>query len=75
MTMSRPAVERIEDLSTYRRAYVTPAQLADYVQVSRRMIYKHIEKGALKARRIGNVVRIKRRDALVYAEGSDSVKN
>lgn len=39
------------------------------------MIYKHIEKGALKARRIGNVVRIKRRDALVYAEGSDSVKN
>lgn len=64
--MGRPAVEPIGDLRTYRKKFVTPAQLADYALVERQTIYLHIKKGALKATRIGGVVRIRKADALIY---------
>ena len=63
----RPSTSPITDLRTYTRRFVTPIQLADYVGVTRRTIYNHIDKGALKIRKIGGVIRIPRESALEYA--------
>ena len=54
-------------VSTYRKKYVTPAQLAAYVAITRRTIYHHIDKGALRVVHIGGVLRIKTVDARRYA--------
>jgi len=43
----------IHDLDTYPRPFVTVEQLAAYWGVSRRTIYRDVEKGALPARRVG----------------------
>ena len=56
----------IADLTTYRGKYLSPIQLALYVGVTRRTIYTHIDKGALRATKIGGVVRIRLVDALIY---------
>lgn len=71
--MGRPAVVPIADLRTYRKRYVTPAQLADYIGVTRQMIYQEIRKGALPVRRIGGVVRILKDDAMAYV-GEDPIR-
>lgn len=63
----RHRIPPITDLGTYRRKYVTPAQLAEYVGVTRRTIYHHIDKGALPVVRIVGVIRIRIRDAREYA--------
>lgn len=65
--MCRSRTRKIDDLATYPRKFVTPMQLADYVAVSRRTIYHHIEKGALRAVKIGGMVRIPIKDARAYA--------
>lgn len=65
--MSRPRTSLIADLATYRRKFVTPIQLAAYVGVTRRTIYHHIEKGALRAVKRGGALRIPIRDARDYA--------
>lgn len=71
------ATKPITDLSTYRGTYISPIQLANYVGVTRRTIYTHIEKGALRARKIGKgvraAVRIHIRDARVYCGESAHV--
>lgn len=67
--MGRPTVQPIPDLRTYPKKFVTPAQLADYLCVTRQTIYYHIAKGALPARRIGRVVRILKKEALLYTGG------
>lgn len=50
----------ITDLSTFSGKYVTPMQLAVYVGVTRRTIYHHIEKGALRAVPLGDSQRVLR---------------
>ena len=62
----------IRDLRTYRKPFVTPDQLADYVGVTRRTIYHHIEKGALRVVKIGRLVRIPSAEARRYA-GADQI--
>lgn len=57
----------IEDLRTYPKRYVTPAQLALYVNITRRTIYTHMGKGALPYVKIGGVIRIRIEDAREYA--------
>jgi excisionase family DNA binding protein len=64
----RPATRAIPDLRTYRKRFVTPIQLAEYVGVTRRTIYTHIEKGALPAKKIGGVIRIPTSAAREYAD-------
>lgn len=64
--MSRPALRPIEDLATDKRKFFRPAELADYAGVTRQIIYYHIKKGALRARRIVGVIRITKKDALDY---------
>lgn len=44
---------RITNLSEHKDKYVTVAQLAEYWQVSRKQIYKHIDAGTLDAIRLG----------------------
>jgi hypothetical protein len=63
----RPKTPPIADLKTYSKRYVTPAQLADYVCVTRRTIYTHIDKGVIKVVHVGGVLRIKTVDARQYA--------
>lgn len=65
--VGRPRTPEISDLSTYRRRYVTPMQLADYIGITRRTIYHHIDKGALAVVRIGGVLRIRTTEARRYA--------
>lgn len=43
----------IINLATHPDAYVTVRELADYWQVSRRVIYKQIEAGTLESIRLG----------------------
>jgi excisionase family DNA binding protein len=43
----------IIDLATHPEAYVTVRELAEYWQVSRRVIYKQIEAGTLESIRLG----------------------
>lgn len=54
----RPITPEIADLRTYRRRFVTLIQLAHYCGVSRRTLYNHIDKGALRVRKIGGVIRV-----------------
>ncbi len=42
--------------------YLTPEQIADTLQVTRRTVYTWIETGALKAVKAGTRIRIKRED-------------
>lgn len=63
----RPRIPPIENLATYRKRYVTPAQLADYVCITRRTIYHHIDKGAIRVVHVGGALRIRTTDARRYA--------
>jgi excisionase family DNA binding protein len=65
----RPTSEtrRIRNLKEHSWPYVTPSELAEYWQVSRRQIYKYIEQGELRAVRLGpRVVRIQTADAIAF---------
>lgn len=64
-------IPQIVDLGTYAKKYVTPAQLACYVGITRRTMYHHIDKGALPVVKIGGVLRIRIRDARAYAGESE----
>ena len=63
--MGRPRTP-LTDLRTYPNKYVRPQQLAEYVDVPIRTIYYHINKGALRAVRIGKRLRIPIRNARQY---------
>jgi excisionase family DNA binding protein len=58
--------EPIGDLRTCSRRYLSPLQLAEYAGVARRTIYHHIDKGALRAVKVGGVLRIPIREARRY---------
>lgn len=69
MTAGRPTTPPVtDDLAHYPRKFIAPGQLARYLNVSRRTIYHHIEKGALSVRKIGGVVRIPIDEARRYAQ-------
>ena len=69
MPAGRPTSPPVaDDLAHYPRKFIAPIQLARYLNVTRRMIYHHIEKGALHARKIGGVVRIPIDEARRYAQ-------
>ena len=56
----------IIDLSSYERKYLSPIQLAEYAGVTRRTIYNHLDKGALRAVKVGGVLRIHVAEARRY---------
>ena len=58
----------IHDLNAYPKKYLSPMQLANYIGVTRRTIYHHIEKGALRAVHRLGVVRIHVDEARRYLE-------
>jgi excisionase family DNA binding protein len=56
----------ITDLEKHPKNYVSIDQLADYVGVSRRTVYNHIDKGTLKAVKVGGSLRIPVEEAKRY---------
>jgi len=62
----RPAAPPVTDLHAYQGRYISPAQLARYVGMTRISIYRHINKGALHARKIGGALRIEITEARRY---------
>jgi len=62
----------IRNLATHAEPTVTVEELAAYWRVDRRALYRDIEKGALKATRIGRVIRIRIEDARAYGTPADS---
>ena len=69
-TDSRPPMTN--DVTAKSKAFVTPLQLATYLDVHPQTIYRQIRKGALRVVRVGRVIRIRLADALRYASPSDS---
>ncbi len=65
MPIGRPRTP-LTDLATYPCQYVRPQQLAVYTDQSIRTIYHHIEKGALRAVKIGKSLRIPTKVARQY---------
>jgi excisionase family DNA binding protein len=60
---------KVTNLARHEDKYVTVAQLAEYWQVSRKQIYKHIDAGTLEAVRLGpRLYRIRTVAALVFEE-------
>ena len=60
-------VLKISDLADHGSRYVTPAELAEYWGVGRKLIYREIREGRLKAARLGpRVLRIRVVDALRF---------
>ncbi len=53
---------------------ISVAQAADLIGISRAAIYKAIERGALRVRRIGNVTVVDRKSAAEYRERRSAVK-
>ena len=51
------AAPAIDDLATYAKP-LSLIQLADYIGVTRRTLYTHVEKGALKVVKRGGVIRV-----------------
>lgn len=56
----------VDDLAT-RHKPVSLIQLAGYVGVTRRTLYTHVEKGALKVVKRGGVIRVTAAEARRYA--------
>src|SRR5438132_13075754 len=54
---------------------ISAAQAADLIGISRAAVYKAIDKGALKAIRLGNVTVVDRASALTYREGRGSERS
>jgi excisionase family DNA binding protein len=60
-------VRKIRSLADHPEPYVTTSDLAEYWVVSRKLIYKQIEAGTLKAIRLGpRLMRISTRDAIEF---------
>ena len=55
------------DLRTTARPFISPLALAEYLDVSRRTIYFHIERGEIPAIRVGRQLRIPVEDARKFA--------
>lgn len=60
----------ILDLATYTKPYVTPRALADYLGLSYRTIYHHIDKGTIQAVKIGGTLKIPLVEARKFASGT-----
>ena len=60
------------DFTSKSKAFVTPSELAAYLDVHPQTIYRQIRKGALRVVRVGRVIRIRVTDALKYAQPVDS---
>ena len=59
--------EKIENIHTYPKRYVSLLQLAEYLDMERRTIYYHVEKGALRVVRRVGVLRVPIDEARRYA--------
>jgi len=69
MSAGRPTTPPVtDDLAHYSRRYIAPIQLARYLAIPKRTIYHHIEKGALRVRKIGGLLRVHIDDARAYAQ-------
>lgn len=62
----------IRDLATWPHPTVRPRQLADYLGISRRTIYRHIETGVLRTVKRGGLRLIRLADARAYAGESST---
>jgi excisionase family DNA binding protein len=60
----------IVDLKTHPKPFVTVAELIDYTEVPKRTMYHHIEKGVLKAVKIGGCLKIPIEEARRYVKGT-----
>jgi hypothetical protein len=67
------AHEIIQDLETYPKKFVAPLQLARYLGVTARVIYYHIDKGALPAVVQRGIIRIPIEEARRYCRPNNSV--
>jgi excisionase family DNA binding protein len=57
----------ISNLKTHSASYVTVAELADYWEVTRQLVYKHIQTGLLPAMRLGpRCFRVRTEDAIDF---------
>jgi excisionase family DNA binding protein len=64
-----PVSTKITSLEHHPENYVTVGQLAEYWQVSRKQIYKHIDAGTLEAIRFGpRLYRIQTKTALDFEQ-------
>lgn len=63
----RPRTQPV-DLAACTRKYVTPLQLALYLEVSRSTIYNQIDKGTIRIKKIGGLIRIPLAAAREYAD-------
>lgn len=63
------------DLDTYAKPYVRLQDLAGLLGISPRTVYHHIEKGTLKAVKIGGLLRIPIAEARKYAAGTPRPPN
>ena len=61
----------IVDLSTHSEKHVTVAELAAYWRVSERSVHYYVAKGALKASRVGRLIRIRTEDARLFGRPRD----
>lgn len=57
---------RIEDLGTHGDAHISPRQLADYLNIDRRLVMKFIEGGILTAYKFDTAWRINTKDAVMF---------
>jgi excisionase family DNA binding protein len=57
----------ITNLNTHSAVYVTVAELAEYWEVTRQLVYKHIQSGSLPAICLGpRCFRVRTKDALEF---------
>jgi len=57
----------ISNLKTHSASYVTVAELAQYWEVTRQLVYKHIQTGLLPAMRLGpRCFRVRTADAIEF---------
>ncbi|MBP7568794.1 MAG: helix-turn-helix domain-containing protein [Acidobacteria bacterium] len=63
----------IKDLATHKETHVTAVELAEYWRVCVRTVYYQVEKGALRATRVGRQLRIRTDDARAYGRIEDPV--
>jgi excisionase family DNA binding protein len=66
----------ITNLNTHSASYVTVAELAEYWEVTRQLVYKHIQSGLLPAMRLGpRCFRVRTSDALEFEKMLSSKAN
>ena len=66
----------ITNLNTHAASYVTVAELAEYWDVTRQLVYKHIQSGLLPAMQLGpRCFRVRTKDALEFERMVSSRSN